>query len=213
VWQPLASALHCRAQNSRASGEGSTRNALSLPPRAPRSRQIPGLLSPSHAYLSSPPPKLSRLHLFSITSTRPPKRKRKRNRRRTYSQLVTQTFALNTKNNNTRSFFQRISTRRSYESLPNVVTQLLSINNLGPLQTITTLVDTQESSSAMAPMNNQNLNYSSNYGEAAAQKVNVLASCYLVDSSASLKGLHYCTTGVAGTLYSLLHTMSFLSRS
>ncbi|WZH43765.1 Ornithine decarboxylase antizyme [Fusarium acuminatum] len=50
----------------------------------------------------------------------------------------------------------------------------------------------------MAPMNNQNLNYSSNYGEAAAQKVNVLASCYLVDSSASLKGLHYCTTGVAG---------------
>lgn len=61
----------------------------------------------------------------------------------------------------------------------------------------------------MAPMNNQNLNYSSNYGEAAAQKVNVLASCYLVDSSASLKGLHYCTTGVAGTLYSLLDTISF----
>ncbi|PNP77195.1 hypothetical protein FNYG_09495 [Fusarium nygamai] len=50
----------------------------------------------------------------------------------------------------------------------------------------------------MAPMNNQNLNYSSNYGEAAAQKVNVLASCYLVDSAANLKGLHYCTTGVAG---------------
>ncbi|KAF5537212.1 ornithine decarboxylase antizyme [Fusarium mexicanum] len=50
----------------------------------------------------------------------------------------------------------------------------------------------------MAPVNNQNLNYSSNYGEAAAQKVNVLASCYLVDSAANLKGLHYCTTGVAG---------------
>ncbi|RBQ76096.1 hypothetical protein FVER14953_20142 [Fusarium verticillioides] len=50
----------------------------------------------------------------------------------------------------------------------------------------------------MAPKNNQNLNYSSNYGEAAAQKVNVLASCYLVDSAANLKGLHYCTTGVAG---------------
>jgi hypothetical protein len=55
----------------------------------------------------------------------------------------------------------------------------------------------------MAPMNNQNLNYSSNYGEAVAQKVNVLASCYLVDSAANLKGLHYCTTGVAGTFYHL----------
>lgn len=47
-------------------------------------------------------------------------------------------------------------------------------------------------------MRNENLNYSSNYGEAVAQKVNVLASCYIVDSAASLKGLHYCTTGVAG---------------
>ncbi|KAI8672752.1 hypothetical protein LRP88_02729 [Fusarium phalaenopsidis] len=47
----------------------------------------------------------------------------------------------------------------------------------------------------MAPMKTQNLNYSSNYGEAVAQKVNVLASCYIVDSVANLKGLHYCTTG------------------
>ncbi|KAI1756350.1 ornithine decarboxylase antizyme-domain-containing protein [Xylaria castorea] len=51
----------------------------------------------------------------------------------------------------------------------------------------------------MAPMNNSNSSSSSNcYGEDVARKVNVLASCYLVDSAASLKGLHYCTTGAAG---------------
>lgn len=51
----------------------------------------------------------------------------------------------------------------------------------------------------MAPMkNNNNSSSSSNYGEAVARQVNVLASCYLVDPSASLKGLHYCTTGAAG---------------
>lgn len=50
----------------------------------------------------------------------------------------------------------------------------------------------------MAPIINQNTNYSSNYGEAVAQQVDVLASCYVVDSAANLKGLHYCTTGVAG---------------
>ncbi|CAM1500776.1 Fc.00g099380.m01.CDS01 [Cosmosporella sp. VM-42] len=47
----------------------------------------------------------------------------------------------------------------------------------------------------MAPMRNQNLNCSSNYGEDVYQQVNVLASCYIVDSTASLKGVHYCTTG------------------
>ncbi|KAF4591714.1 ornithine decarboxylase antizyme [Ophiocordyceps camponoti-floridani] len=51
----------------------------------------------------------------------------------------------------------------------------------------------------MAPMNYQTLNCSSRYGEdVIAPRVNVLASCYVVDSSANLKGLHYCTTGVAG---------------
>ncbi|KAI0164478.1 ornithine decarboxylase antizyme-domain-containing protein [Hypoxylon sp. FL1284] len=52
----------------------------------------------------------------------------------------------------------------------------------------------------MAPMknNNNSSSSSSNYGEAVARQVNVLASCYLVDPSASLKGLHYCTTGAAG---------------
>ncbi|KAL6892502.1 ornithine decarboxylase antizyme domain-containing protein [Trichoderma longibrachiatum] len=50
----------------------------------------------------------------------------------------------------------------------------------------------------MAPMSNHNLNYSSNYGEDLTARVNVLASCYVVDSAANLKGLHYCTTGVTG---------------
>ncbi|KAI5922754.1 ornithine decarboxylase antizyme-domain-containing protein [Camillea tinctor] len=50
----------------------------------------------------------------------------------------------------------------------------------------------------MAPMKNNNNSSSSNYGEAVARQVNVLASCYLVNPSASLKGLHYCTTGAAG---------------
>jgi hypothetical protein len=51
---------------------------------------------------------------------------------------------------------------------------------------------------AMAPMSNQSINYSSNYGEDLTARVNVLASCYVVDSAANLKGLHYCTTGVTG---------------
>ncbi|KAI2627436.1 ornithine decarboxylase antizyme-domain-containing protein [Hypomontagnella submonticulosa] len=51
----------------------------------------------------------------------------------------------------------------------------------------------------MAPMKtSKNNSSSSNYGEAVARQVNVLASCYLVDPTASLKGLHYCTTGAAG---------------
>lgn len=50
----------------------------------------------------------------------------------------------------------------------------------------------------MAPMNYQCSNLSSNYGEDAVQKVNVLASCYIVDAGANLKGLHYCTTLAAG---------------
>jgi hypothetical protein len=49
----------------------------------------------------------------------------------------------------------------------------------------------------MAPISNQSSN-SSNYGEAVVHRVNVLASCYVVDSVASLKGLHYCTTGATG---------------
>ncbi|KAI1389519.1 ornithine decarboxylase antizyme-domain-containing protein [Hypoxylon trugodes] len=52
----------------------------------------------------------------------------------------------------------------------------------------------------MAPMKNSksNSSSSSNYGEAVPRQVNVLASCYLIDPTASLKGLHYCTTGAAG---------------
>jgi len=49
-------------------------------------------------------------------------------------------------------------------------------------------------------MKNSNNSYSSNHcGEDIARQANILASCYLVDqSTASLKGLHYCTTGVTG---------------
>ncbi|KAI0881749.1 ornithine decarboxylase antizyme-domain-containing protein [Annulohypoxylon maeteangense] len=54
----------------------------------------------------------------------------------------------------------------------------------------------------MAPMKNDKNNFSSsNYGEAVSRQVNVLASCYLVDPTASLKGLHYCTTGAAGKAF------------
>ncbi|KAK8116228.1 hypothetical protein PG984_012730 [Apiospora sp. TS-2023a] len=57
----------------------------------------------------------------------------------------------------------------------------------------------------MAPMkNDSNNNLSSNYGEAVARQANVLASCYLVDPSASLKGMHYCTTVAAGAEWSTI---------
>ncbi|KAK5659935.1 hypothetical protein OQA88_13400 [Cercophora sp. LCS_1] len=54
----------------------------------------------------------------------------------------------------------------------------------------------------MAPMKQDNNNRSSNnyYGEDVNnRKADILASCYLVDqAAASLRGLHYCTTGAAG---------------
>ncbi|KAB5525561.1 ornithine decarboxylase antizyme [Coniochaeta sp. 2T2.1] len=51
----------------------------------------------------------------------------------------------------------------------------------------------------MAPMKPNNNYSSSNYGEDVNRQANILASCYVVDPSAStLKGLHYCTTGAAG---------------
>ncbi|KAJ4302492.1 hypothetical protein N0V88_002638 [Collariella sp. IMI 366227] len=52
----------------------------------------------------------------------------------------------------------------------------------------------------MAPMKSPKSNSSSNhYGEDIVRQVDILASCYVVDSAmASLKGLHYCTTGLAG---------------
>lgn len=62
----------------------------------------------------------------------------------------------------------------------------------------------------MAPMSNQSINYSSNYGEELTARVNVLASCYVVDSAANLKGLHYCTTGVTGKLLSFFFRSSRL---
>ncbi len=53
---------------------------------------------------------------------------------------------------------------------------------------------------AMAPMKSPKPNHSSsNAGEGNDRQAKICASCYVVDSAtASLKGLHYCTTGLAG---------------
>lgn len=51
----------------------------------------------------------------------------------------------------------------------------------------------------MAPMKSPKSNHSSNYGEGIVRQADILASCYVVDAAtASLKGLHYCTTGLTG---------------
>jgi hypothetical protein len=52
----------------------------------------------------------------------------------------------------------------------------------------------------MAPMKpSSNNRSSSTRGEGIVRQANILASCYVVDPSAStLKGLHYCTTLAAG---------------
>lgn len=52
----------------------------------------------------------------------------------------------------------------------------------------------------MAPMKSPKHNHSSsNSGEGIVREANILASCYIVDAAtASLKGLHYCTTGLTG---------------
>lgn len=51
----------------------------------------------------------------------------------------------------------------------------------------------------MAPMRQPKNNHSSNYGEGIVRQADILASCYISDSTTtSLKGLHYCTTGLAG---------------
>lgn len=40
---------------------------------------------------------------------------------------------------------------------------------------------------------------SSSHGEGIVRQADILASCYVVESAAaSLKGLHYCTTGLTG---------------
>lgn len=51
----------------------------------------------------------------------------------------------------------------------------------------------------MAPMNSSNNNLQKSNGDAAlASQASILASCYVADISASLKGFHYCTTVAAG---------------
>lgn len=51
----------------------------------------------------------------------------------------------------------------------------------------------------MAPMKTLDSNHSSSHsGESVDRQANVLASCYVVNAAASLKGFHYCTTLAAG---------------
>ena len=50
----------------------------------------------------------------------------------------------------------------------------------------------------MATMCSSSHNLSNYHGEDVVRQVNVLASCYLVDATSHLKGLHYCTTPAAG---------------
>jgi hypothetical protein len=57
--------------------------------------------------------------------------------------------------------------------------------------------------STMAPTKTNNSSSSNNRnGEALVRRANVLASCYVVDSSALLKGFHYSTTGADGSYLS-----------
>ncbi|SPN97318.1 uncharacterized protein DNG_00832 [Cephalotrichum gorgonifer] len=48
----------------------------------------------------------------------------------------------------------------------------------------------------MSPMKQKSNYDSSNYGEGVVP--NVLATCYIVDTPGSLRGLHYCSTGANG---------------
>jgi len=50
----------------------------------------------------------------------------------------------------------------------------------------------------MATLNMSSKSNYSNYFNISTQKVNVLASCYAVDASGLLKGLHYSTTVAPG---------------
>ncbi len=52
----------------------------------------------------------------------------------------------------------------------------------------------------MSPSKSNNNRHSNKHGEDAVRQANVLTSCYLVDATAALKGLHYCTTSLTGML-------------
>lgn len=51
---------------------------------------------------------------------------------------------------------------------------------------------------AMAPIKNNMSSSNNRNGEAVGRQANVLASCYVVDTSACLTGFHYSTTGAGG---------------
>jgi hypothetical protein len=92
----------------------------------------------------------------------------------------------------------------SYLLLPPVQTPLPKVHSAGHLQLnpSRTISHRQpwSQSAVMAPMKNSsnNLGSSSSYGEASVAQANVLVSCYVVDTTSTLKGFHYCTTGVPG---------------
>jgi hypothetical protein len=50
----------------------------------------------------------------------------------------------------------------------------------------------------MAPNKTNSHSSTNRHGEAAGRQTAVLASAYIVDSSASLTGFHYSTTGAGG---------------
>jgi hypothetical protein len=58
----------------------------------------------------------------------------------------------------------------------------------------------QSVSMAPSKTNNSSSSSSNRNDEVVAHRVNILASCYVVDSSEMLKGLHYSTTGADGML-------------
>ncbi|KAL2757932.1 hypothetical protein ACRALDRAFT_207163 [Sodiomyces alcalophilus JCM 7366] len=68
------------------------------------------------------------------------------------------------------------------------------------------------SNAKMSPMKHTRNQSSSNYGEVIVRQANVLASCYIVDTVGTLKGLHYCTTGAAGKDVLLMFVLLFLCK-
>jgi hypothetical protein len=63
--------------------------------------------------------------------------------------------------------------------------------------------------SAMAPSRTNSQSTSSNRnGEVVGPQANVLASCYIVDTTMNLTGFHYSTTGAGGTFLSPFHCIN-----
>jgi len=96
---------------------------------------------------------------------------------------------------------QRIKPSESYRKLYNRYNRYNRIQPHQSTSTISSLKPKNLSPTqpwqilAMAPSKNDSHTSSNRYGEAVS---NILASAYCVDSSASLQGFHYSTTGAGG---------------